>query len=46
MFSLYPELAEYARSVGANVAISTGAPSDIKNATTRRQSIENAINKL
>lgn len=44
MFSLHPELAEYARSVGANVAISTGAPSDIKNATTRRQSIENAIN--
>ena len=44
MYSPHPMLAEHARSVGANVAMSSGAPSNISDATARKESIANAIN--
>ena len=43
MYSPHPMLSKHARSVGANVAVSSGAPSNISNATARKESIANAI---
>ena len=37
MYSPHPMLSKHARSVGANVAVSAGAPSNISNATARKE---------
>lgn len=43
LYSPHPELAAYARSVGANVAVSAGAPHDLSNATSRKEIISTSI---
>ena len=43
LYSPHPELTAHARSVGANVALSLGAPKDLENGTARQAIIQTAI---
>ena len=45
IYSQHPDMVKHARASGANVAITTGTPSDLSNATARKQSINDVISQ-